>query len=853
MNYYLFFLALFLHNLLSSLNAQAQKRYQYEIKVNESQPAKPISFQVDTLEVDLMLTGIDSTKPVEITIKEIIGSSHPTENLPVRLFGVSAKPQHSDPSSLTQAVRISLTATSYGVGTVDEPQNNENDKKASYDSHPWALPVSVTIDYDYKTFTLQFYKSFKPTGSVLFDATRLDSLRQANDPSLYTLINFYDDGAKTKNSKAELQAYFDDMVSVNLEASAPSGKKLDSTVQVPRNPYLANLIKKLPVTFPEPGSIKFTAIPAIGANGQDRGASPLGALSNPILAADALATFIARRFKQEINVAFLNEFRKKLTIDSTLGIVFPQTKEILLAIDPYEYTTFLESMKKAFEEDLAQLPGHSATLLDSLVAQKKIILNRDRVALSRVTLLTVQRTLNGGKDYWGALRSIKTADVAGGSDLLKSVMLTGSLLTNSGLDINNRVRLPSLTALAKKDFLDFALGLLLARYDTLIQPVQTSFSADTSLVPTRFLTYALHTKTGDYSTFKTGATQLAQSLLSFDAALETLRKSKAKADNPAANSVTATTDVSQRTLISYTDFALKLTTILDQMLDIRKVFPAVPALRIIPRILKPVRDGILAFKHVQEKSYPLAVIYTANMLIALTSQNDSTDSRTTAALKKYGTFMTSVVAAETRDQMLEALETAALPVGSYRIKRNNFFSVAINTYGGVAVGREYIREISSVTSTTGVSKAGGWLLAPYAPVGVSMAWGRNADYVNHQDHGSFGIHVNLLDVGALAAVRLSNETASLPEFEWKNLLAPGIQAMWGLPKSVWTIAAGIQLGPELRKVNLDQGTTSIDTKQWRIGLTFSADIPLFNVFTQANNRRIKTIQNSSLHIKAGKP
>jgi hypothetical protein len=846
--------------LISSRPALAQRYYSQEIKLGEAASTTHVS--VDTVSVNIFLTGMVADKEANVTITES-GTSPRTETLPADLFGKRAV---FPTAGTTEAVRITLTPDGYGVGlAADSPNSTDPSKSTLLQPHPWKLPVTVTVKYDKKNFTLTIFKAYPYTGSVLLDAARIDSLITDKNPDLYKLLKEYDPKmpAPATTTKAALTTYFGDEIAIQLSGKNAAGRRDTLNEKVKRNPYLADLIKNLDPTFPEPNAgLVVNSLTAESEASATKGAgTSFGALGNPMLAADALATFIARRFKEEVNIAFLNEFREKLKIDSTLGIVFPETKSTMLAIDPYQYTTFMESMKTAFEADLKLLPTHSAQLLDTLVARKRIRFAPDRVVVSRVTLQTLQRTLDNRNDYWGALRDIGPGSLTGSSDTLRSVLLTGSVLLNSVLDAANQVRLPRVAAARQKDYTNRVLGLLLARYDTTLLGIQTKIAPANSLDKANFLAYALHTQTGSYASLTAASASLGQALQAFDRSLKTLRdKAKKEADKEDAPQGFGTTvivggDAKKPTkLLTYTDFALKLTTTLDRMLAAETVFKSLPAARIRQRVLKPVQDGIMAFRYVQEKEYALAVIYTANLLVALTSRNDSTDSRTTAALKKYGMFMTSVVAAETRDQMLTALETAALPVGSYRIKRNNFFSVAINTYGGVATGWENVREISSVVSGSAVAGTtkSGFLLAPYAPLGISFAWGRNADYVNRKDHGSFGFHLNLLDVGALAAVRIDDENVSLPEFTWQNLLAPGAQVMWGLPKSVFTVAVGAQFGPELRRVNLDQGKNIIDTRQWRIGATISADIPVFNVFTQANRRKLETLQKSTLNVEAGK-
>src|ERR1700744_960124 len=53
---------------------------------------------------------------------------------------------------------------------------------------------------------------------------------------------------------------------------------------------------------------------------------------------DALSTFIANRFKQEIEIAFLQKFKEKLDSVKELQNLMPATLVVLNQNDPYQYT-----------------------------------------------------------------------------------------------------------------------------------------------------------------------------------------------------------------------------------------------------------------------------------------------------------------------------------------------------------------------------------------------------------------------------------------------------------------------------------------------------------------------------------
>ncbi|MCP4441446.1 MAG: hypothetical protein GY810_21270 [Aureispira sp.] len=75
-----------------------------------------------------------------------------------------------------------------------------------------------------------------------------------------------------------------------------------------------------------------------------------------------LADFLVQRTKQELHIAFFKEFNKQVKKSEELRILFPQTKETLIAIeeDIYRFTAFWEAIRESFMEDLGRLPEHLA-------------------------------------------------------------------------------------------------------------------------------------------------------------------------------------------------------------------------------------------------------------------------------------------------------------------------------------------------------------------------------------------------------------------------------------------------------------------------------------------------------------
>jgi hypothetical protein len=194
------------------------------------------------------------------------------------------------------------------------------------------------------------------------------------------------------------------------------------------------------------------------------------------------------------------------------------------------------------------------------------------------------------------------------------------------------------------------------------------------------------------------------------------------------------------------------------------------------------------------------------------------------ALYKYGSFMAAVVQAKNSDDVAEAIEAAALPTGSARIKRESRFNVALNAYCGIYAGWEEIKGLDLPFcpeksdrrwNSYGIS----------APIGISVS-GRLG-----KKHGtSVSLFASLVDIGALAAFRFVNDsTETVPNIELKDIVSPGIFLSIGIPRSPISINVGYQAGPLLRKVSADANTYKESYS--RISISICVDLPLLNFYT----------------------
>ncbi|MEM7574496.1 MAG: hypothetical protein AAF433_16450 [Bacteroidota bacterium] len=192
----------------------------------------------------------------------------------------------------------------------------------------------------------------------------------------------------------------------------------------------------------------------------------------------------------------------------------------------------------------------------------------------------------------------------------------------------------------------------------------------------------------------------------------------------------------------------------------------------------------------------------------------------------YGTFMADVAAADSPDAFAAALNTVALPAGSSQLKRNKPFSLEVNAYFGVTYGQERLNLPDDPDGSRNLPDATSNVVSLFVPVGLSMSW-KNS----YTQKSSYSLFFPIIDLGAVSAYRFdqgaNNQIRELPEFEFQNVFAPGAHLMYNFAKSPFSLGAGVQYGPSLRRIRLE-GEPIIKVSAVRFMLSLSIDVPIFS-------------------------
>ena len=529
------------------------------------------------------------------------------------------------------------------------------------------------------------------------------------------------------------------------------------------------------------GSVKRGA-PGFSALAESQaGQSVLGAGD----AINALGTFIADRFKQEINIAFLTKFRDDLNTQPLIGTLLPLTKMVMQQSDPYNYTSFMETLQEAFDSDMHNLP---LNLSKAIQSGEIPIKNQQAKYYTFIGLGLSASILKNPTDPLAALSTLYQSNYL---DSLKPEAKKSLLALNFAVNAL-KVKSPNQVFMSSGDMK------LLQRNDSL------------------FHIYAALLIKQNEPIFRITNTENLVSILT-DLSVITDQFNQQYMDLKTAY---AGNRVKPEQVIAYYKYFLSCTRSLFAFVKNDLNQPYNPELNVVLNKLDTI--GIIA-DYVNGKKYGLACLYSIELM-------QSTLNNIPPQLGQYLNFAANMLQAESSDDMVAALQNAAMPVGSYRIKRNSTFDVSLNAYAGGFFGYNAKNEDGLYGFT--------------APVGLYFGWGNLWDGIKNtaktNDKGkSLGFFLPIVDVGAVTSFRLANGSSQMAEISWSNVFAPGAYLSFGAGKCPVSINLGGQYGPQLRSIDAI-GAPVLINKEWYWRLSVLIDIPIFDFYTKQHTHNVSS-------------
>lgn len=562
---------------------------------------------------------------------------------------------------------------------------------------------------------------------------------------------------------------------------------------------------------------------------------------------DGFAKFLVKRVKQELSIAFFERFRKILESQEDLKTLFPETVLLLDAVNEeiYDYERYIQNLREAFKHDIRIIHHNLPGIIDNHEAffekhkeAKAALLSGCYVAVALENRVHPGDILDDypieyldglNKNFTGTIQSIQLLnaslrDVPTGEDGHYWVPLKKlrELVTNQ-LALKFFLGLVFQDAVFKHNSIPFENGKTLTQLlNTVAENWRTGLNTYTAY-KRYVLDYgekvnALNKMIDEYKNLPEDSAALEKYARYFRAAVDLIEYSTEIIELPIIkNHVNDNDRQLKLSLGRYFEVSYAVS---DLVIDIsKKNYSA--AINEVVKIYNLVRTKPA------EESKKKVEAATANVKESPERDNArkvADTARTTLdKLVKYGSFISTVAAAKNSDEVAEAIETAALPVGSSRIKRETLFNVALNAYVGPFIGYEKIKGVDSgKINSYGIT----------APIGVSVSRGHSILFIPSNTNSSSSIFFSLVDIGALTAFRFTNDsTEKIPTIELRDIVSPGIFFSHGFGKTPLSFNIGYQMGPLLRKVRLDENL--VGKSYSRISISIVVDIPVFNFHSRS--------------------
>ncbi len=561
------------------------------------------------------------------------------------------------------------------------------------------------------------------------------------------------------------------------------------------NPFLKDFIV-VPSTASVDGTLRVLSRTAASVGGLD--------VTN---FADGLARFLVKRMKEELTITFFDRFEEELEKQKDLQKLFPDTYTILKTAKTqlYSYQTFLPALREAFQSDLSELlangyawstsSGTDLPLLNLLRA------NRELHNVFKIVFY-VGRELDHGVHPGDIITSITDEtdiDFEAIHANLRPILKISDLFSQS-----LRSNSPDRYWITPGEARQFADPVFVKLYLGLIY--------QQSLNDTGRFTLNIN---GAPKLFKDILLEAASHIEDLTATLKEFSAQAAHAEDAIQKIIKEDNDKKGsdyfRAASSVVDLAITITD--------SKFYPGPkPDNNKLEEIKFYADHGASLCANIETRAYNSAVFD----IYAILSKAIPGKEEALSQWLKYGTLAATVASAQSSEEVADAIESVALPVGSASIKRKTKSNIALNAYIGLAGGSEYYGTTATWKGIFGMT----------APVGVAFSWGHGCCSSSNKSAGSSSIFVSLIDVGALSTFRIDDdETEALPEVTLANIFAPGLYYVYGIPKTPLSIGLGAQLGPQLRKITATDATLHDDLNV-SLRAFVAVDIPLINFHTK---------------------
>jgi hypothetical protein len=192
---------------------------------------------------------------------------------------------------------------------------------------------------------------------------------------------------------------------------------------------------------------------------------------------------------------------------------------------------------------------------------------------------------------------------------------------------------------------------------------------------------------------------------------------------------------------------------------------------------------------------------------------DNKNKESREKLARYSIFFANIAEAQQSEDVQMAIEAEISPVRTSSLKECSKLSISLNAYIGIGGGMEYPDMNKKDIPYSGLS----------LPIGIGIY---KSTPGCKPIMGAAGLFCSVFDAGIPTCFRLIPDSSyHLPEMKLQNILAPGAWLIAGrLFNTPFSLGAGVQFAPQSRMVKVN-GTPSSSTS-WRWNVSVYYDLPL---------------------------
>ena len=523
------------------------------------------------------------------------------------------------------------------------------------------------------------------------------------------------------------------------------------------------------------------------------GSSILGSLSGLDVTqyVQAFADFLRDRIKEELTMAYIDEFKNKIKNVKEFEYMLPKTINVFNTGDVFSLPSMGATYKSAFAEDMAALPENFERMVFSYDKYKDYR-NREDFIL-----------------YMAAYYSIKmSAEKYHPADILRFIdSKYGYKISDSAVN-KVRVALSLLNVLSKnlKD-IDGANWIDKSKVSVFNPFVINVFlglvyEQNKSMLDAQFNVGGIQ-KTVKELLKSQSVERIFQFVTLANNIEDRIREYKAMVkDNESAE------ELRQAVIAYFLSNADDFFNLFDFGGSVISDYSHSPEFY---RYKEIVKNTIAVAKGVKTNN----VAQVGVNIIALIKQITNMDNEDTTIqqLTHYINFITDMVYADSSARIKQVLQNYAAPPRSYRAVRQSSRTVSLASFPGIYVGYESHSPSNNDTKGNGV-------FGITAPIGVSVGWGNSV-----KDAPSYALFFSMVDIGAALTYRWNNDTANLPQkVKLGQIFSPGLFGIWGFKNSPLALKVGTQYLPQLRSVK--KGANVIEANAWHFSAAITVDIPV---------------------------